>query len=549
MSSRAERFAQAVRLGLEKRDAERGTVAARGSSQQEDTLHFENTSSVPQGVEAVESVARGSTSDAIAGPSKNANTTEEILNAAATAPSRRGAADDVSGKLARPSQKRATMAVGDGDNAVAGAFARTRQMSYVSMFDDDGIMAVHRAATDVRPVSSASGSVVARRVDYVAIGGVSDEDCIDSTEGGVQRGAGRREQGASGAGSSAAGPSSSLEEAYRVGTALLNDGQDNDVTAVPVSVPIESAVGGMELDSKTASDEGEKGVGEPAKKRRKKVKEKREAKYRNAPSKAALDRLERSAGHRLFLVDKSIEEGQIRCAVMGTNGNVYKCCIDLTPSCNCQDFSKRRETSQHGPCKHLIFIFMRVLKLDHEDPRWWQKCLVPSELEGLLSTAQGSVSPESGVLAEEAVLVEYRKSSSQELDETGRRPLEGECTVCYEDLVPTNRNTQSGNETTFCKKCGNNFHSACLDTWFRAQANRTCPLCRASMANDGDKTNGDSTAYMNLSQHSSVHERQLTLAELYADTHMYIGRGGRGHGRGHGRRSISHSRGRRLGRG
>lgn len=536
MSSRAERFVKAVRLGLEKRDAEKGIAPARNSSRPEGALLVPNNSSTHQKSEPVEKYAKGSASDAMMDPSRNANARETSLNTAATGPSSRGGVEEGGGSTARSSQTGAKTEE-DGDDELMGASARTRQMPYVSMFDDDDIVVAQSAAPEVRPVSNASGNLAAQRVECVIISDSSDEDCIDLTDEGVQGGASQRKQGDSEARSSVAGPSAG---GHGTDTTLLDDSQDGDMTPAPVSVPTRPVVGVPELELE-AADDG-KVAGGPAKKRRKIVKEKREAKYRSAPSKAALDRLERSAGHRLFLVDKNIEEGQIRCAVMGTNGNVYKCCIDLTPSCDCQDFSKRRETSQHGPCKHLIFIFVRVLKLDHEDHRWWQKCLLPSELEGLLSIARRNVPQESGVLAEEAVLTEYHKSSSQKSEETGRRPLEGECTVCYEDLAPADMNIGSENETTFCKNCGNNFHSACLDTWFRAQANRTCPLCRASMPN------GDSEAYLNLSQHSSVHERQLTLAELYADTHMYIGRRDRHRGRGHGRMNISRGRQRRLGR-
>lgn len=259
--------------------------------------------------------------------------------------------------------------------------------------------------------------------------------------------------------------------------------------------------------------------GSRAKSRKKEPKEKRKAKYRPIPSQAVLDRMERSRIHRLFLVNKKIEGNAIKCAVMGANGNIYNCSIDTKPTCNCQDFLKR----SNGPCKHLIFLFIRVLKVEEEDPRWWQKCLLQSELEGLLENAQVEASRNAQLFAEEAVISQYQRTQAQKNKQVVRRPLVGECTVCYDNLIAVTGKRRPENLIDYCRTCGNNFHAACLTNWFRAQNQKICPTCRVEMRKSEEITGKQD--YLNLSQFSTTHERQLSLSEMYADTHRYIGRG------------------------
>ena len=50
-----------------------------------------------------------------------------------------------------------------------------------------------------------------------------------------------------------------------------------------------------------------------------------------------------------------------------------------------------------------------------------------------------------------------------------RKPVEGDCSVCTEDIA-------GFTEISYCKACGQNFHTKCIDEWL--QRERTCPLCR-----------------------------------------------------------------------
>lgn len=257
----------------------------------------------------------------------------------------------------------------------------------------------------------------------------------------------------------------------------------------------------------------------------------RGARYRPHPSTAVLDRMQRSLKHRLFLITRegSEEDLQPYFAIMGANGNVYKCHINTKPSCTCPDFTKRDGTSANGPCKHLIFVFIRVLKLDKKNPAWWQVRLIPEEVKDVLSNAPPLASLRA-VMAEDTVQRRYESmrvgNESNNGDSRGessnRQPIEGDCPICFEGLVNADV-SRPENVVTFCSQCGYNFHKACLQNWIRAQRRATCPCCRGDMEKSHD-TVLSANEYTNLALYSTTHATQLTLAELYADTHQYIGR-------------------------
>lgn len=316
--------------------------------------------------------------------------------------------------------------------------------------------------------------------------------------------------------------------------------------------------------TQTVDDDDENVAGSSSQqqsKRRKKVKVTsskalRGAVYRSKPSQAVLDRYTRSLRHRLFLIERNNPvhngdgdgDGEMiseTFAVMGANGNVYTCKISTQSECNCPDFIKR---NGNGPCKHLLFIFTRVLKLKEEDPIWWQSKLLPDEVSRILKEAPRNNNATDDVLANEGVRSMYRvlqqrdKNNQQEKD-SSRRPIEGDCPICFENLKAADP-TRPDDVTTFCESCGHNFHKSCVQNWVRArsqgQSQASCPLCRANMNNIQGTTQISAAAtrqqYTNLSTFSTDHARNMTLAELYADTHQYIGRqsyaGGRGRGRG-----------------
>jgi hypothetical protein len=60
-----------------------------------------------------------------------------------------------------------------------------------------------------------------------------------------------------------------------------------------------------------------------------------------------------------------------------------------------------------------------------------------------------------------------------------RKPLEGECAICHEELDPFR------GDIAFCQgSCGQNIHEKCIKQWTRTQ--KTCPMCRKPWKTDAE---------------------------------------------------------------
>jgi hypothetical protein len=66
--------------------------------------------------------------------------------------------------------------------------------------------------------------------------------------------------------------------------------------------------------------------------------------------------------------------------------------------------------------------------------------------------------------------------------QNNRKPVEGECAICHEDLDPT------VDDITFCRaECGQSVHEDCMNDWKRLQnASTTCPMCRKAWKNKSE---------------------------------------------------------------
>ncbi|TKY86667.1 hypothetical protein EX895_004307 [Sporisorium graminicola] len=197
---------------------------------------------------------------------------------------------------------------------------------------------------------------------------------------------------------------------------------------------------------------------------------------------------------RMYLIHRFRNGEQLReeFDVSGSKGNVYKVVIDRSVSCSCMDFSLRRQV-----CKHLLFVYIKVLRLEGHLPVYSRIRLSADEVDQVFDealenpVAQALAKPELRKAWETAV--GYQSEGDDEVasgsgsgtgsnrDEApaGKRlvPEEGDvCGVCYEDLEP---GSIEGLE--FClESCGRPIHTDCLETWFNTRGfNRTCIWCRA----------------------------------------------------------------------
>ncbi|KAF8481285.1 hypothetical protein DFH94DRAFT_449321 [Russula ochroleuca] len=201
--------------------------------------------------------------------------------------------------------------------------------------------------------------------------------------------------------------------------------------------------------------------------------EKRAAIFKKACPKNILDRVARVMSQRFFMIDRR-REGEELCEefkVLGSTGNVYTVTIGRKPSCDCPD-------ATHGNhCKHILFIFLKVLQVPQSSGLWYQKALLASELQSIFANAPQAPN----ALAHDNVRDAYARATGKAPSSTpsdSRRRIPGpedSCPICYEDM-------QDISKLVFCDECGNALHTECFGQWRRragSAAEVTCVWCRA----------------------------------------------------------------------
>lgn len=191
-------------------------------------------------------------------------------------------------------------------------------------------------------------------------------------------------------------------------------------------------------------------------KKSKKVQEEKRLKlYRKHAPQSFLLKLERSTSQRMVVIGRtrsgSDEELHEDIDIVGTTGNIYTVTIGRLPTCTCPDSRKGNE------CKHKVYALATVLRAPFEHQ--YQRALLSSEVEEILSNAPP-----------------IPEGSATDEDKDGKRkPIEGECPICYMDFDPDN------NEIVWCKAgCGNNMHKSCFSAWQNSQRGQEvrCVYCR-----------------------------------------------------------------------
>lgn len=264
---------------------------------------------------------------------------------------------------------------------------------------------------------------------------------------------------------------------------------------------------------------------------------KRGATTRLKPSKQLLLRLKRAFEHPVLLVDRP--DGGRMFHVMGATGKTYQVSIERTPSCTCLDFVKRKageSSSAPGPCKHILFVMHRVLKVDQYDTKLFQVCLLDEELEEIFQNSPTVVGGD--VMADEIVCTKFKESqqSQTEDNESEGTGAETDCPICFVALG------QDLDALVACETCRKKLHGECMQKVLQyANANqRKCPMCRSVW-----QAQAVGGALINLAEFSSQHKHTLSMARLYPDSHQHIARRRRGRGRGQSR-GRGRSRGRSL---
>ncbi|XVE71017.1 hypothetical protein DITRI_Ditri10aG0116200 [Diplodiscus trichospermus] len=205
--------------------------------------------------------------------------------------------------------------------------------------------------------------------------------------------------------------------------------------------------------------------------------------HRIKPIQPIADRIARALRHPLFLLHRS----DSNFFILGATGNVYTVTLCSAPSCTCPD----RTT----PCKHILFVLIRVLGVSIDDTCLRRQTLRPCRLNRLLGTP---TLPEA--LAGASLRERFHQLFSQAKKQSGsggvKEMEEGTmCPVCLDGM-------EKGEKVVACSTCRNLIHEECLTRWKRSRGRRSanCVICRARWSNDQEMK------YLNLAAYISHDE-------------------------------------------
>jgi hypothetical protein len=202
--------------------------------------------------------------------------------------------------------------------------------------------------------------------------------------------------------------------------------------------------------------------------------------------------------------------------VLGSTGNVYNVTVGQIPTCSCPDHLRG------NLCKHILFIFLKVVGLDDDSPHVYQAALLKSELEHIFSLMT-SRRVGGSVMANDQVQQTYTSLKKGDIDEPAvagvtRKSLEADsdCPICFDSM-------DGGAQTslTYCRAmCGTNFHHDCIKRWLGQNRQKpTCPACRQQWDDGLAKFPGKvgSKGYTNLGdlQGQSRQRDDSTYSEWY----------------------------------
>eukprot|EP01006_Ploeotia_vitrea_P056329 TRINITY_DN68091_c3_g3_i1.p1 TRINITY_DN68091_c3_g3~~TRINITY_DN68091_c3_g3_i1.p1 ORF type:complete len:316 (-),score=23.45 TRINITY_DN68091_c3_g3_i1:136-1083(-) len=228
--------------------------------------------------------------------------------------------------------------------------------------------------------------------------------------------------------------------------------------------------------------------------------EKRAAAYRAFASQDLKARISRAKNQRMFLItEKSVStDGGELCgsyAVLGSTGNVYDVDICQFPKCSCPDHQRG------NLCKHIVFVFLKVLKVDEKSPIIYQKALLQSELKEIFDKRKAATD----VIANTTVVNAYLNATNTNDDkqEEGKHadaPLpDDECAICFELM-------NGGEALEQCRTCHKFLHKECLTQWLKHQT--SCCYCRGTWVVPKTTSSSGNAGYMNFSKEQGGMRKQ-----------------------------------------
>nr|XP_051206317.1 uncharacterized protein LOC127321332 isoform X2 [Lolium perenne] len=238
-----------------------------------------------------------------------------------------------------------------------------------------------------------------------------------------------------------------------------------------------------------------------------------------ASTRRVANRIIRALQHHLRLLHRAGPE----FFVLGATGNVYTVTLATTPSCTCPDPA--------APCKHILFVLLRVLGLSLDEACVWRQTLRPCQVARLVvsptypEVLAGPRARErfhqlwSAQAAAAATRAEEKRRQEACAASSGR-PLDGvACPVCLEEMAPV---AGEAAPLLTCGTCRNSVHAECFARWKRVRARRaaTCVVCRARWRKPSRDREQDQQQYMNLSaymnEQNEVEDMQIEDGSLCA---------------------------------
>ncbi|KAI3882258.1 hypothetical protein MKX03_009578 [Papaver bracteatum] len=177
------------------------------------------------------------------------------------------------------------------------------------------------------------------------------------------------------------------------------------------------------------------------------------------------DRVRKALHESIRLLHRS--EGKF--FVLAATGNVYTVTLSTTPvcRCNCPDGVV--------PCKHILFVFLRVLGISQNDCRLCRKRLKPCQLADLLKLPSSA-----RTLADAYTRDKFRHLYTTAKVKVGLPPSIGNgllCAICHAKW-----HLLGDHEMVKCGSCGDIGHRTCLVNYRRSHGKvvRKCKSCRTN---------------------------------------------------------------------
>ncbi|WVQ71666.1 hypothetical protein IAR50_001206 [Cryptococcus sp. DSM 104548] len=268
----------------------------------------------------------------------------------------------------------------------------------------------------------------------------------------------------------------------------------------------------------------------------------RPARHRKSCPKTIVDRQQRAMSQRMCMIERIAHRPEPNRAdqfkVLGSTGNVYTVTIGSIPDCDCPDFEKG-----NAPCKHVIFAFLKVLKVPTYSPVWYQKGLTPAELNAVWASAPAA--PSAAVSVNSRVRDAYLKATGKyppaeeaQSSNGGKRIVAtGEdCPVCYDAMTQRDEDMKKLVYDESLGGCGRPLHAECFKMWAATAKKQhkdvTCVWCRSPWPGvGGGPSNGKGKAkagvsysrmgYMNMASAAGISRKRDTSTYYHGGGHLY----------------------------